>query len=198
MNPRRDGTLVSWWRYFLIFMGVSFNKVRAVHGLSDGEELALEAIRTRLRSLANTEEVRALINEAKGAPAAHLAETVWKGLSESSDFIRGFRKAEFEMALAAASLPRATAVYLSQASGEKIAFNLKPRVWNHFDQNVHRFPMAGKEYTEIMLKVPFDPDSEIRAVELGVPVLSSEGEPLGSLVAHLDYLELRALGTLRD
>jgi hypothetical protein len=191
MMARQDGALVSWWRYFLIFMGVSFNKVKAVHELSAADEAALEERRRALRALARDPSVRDLLAAARNRPAAHVNQEVWRKLRDEDPFVAGFRNAGFAAASERELGGRGAEIYLSGPAGEKIAFTAKPRLFSHFDQNAHRFPMAGKEYTEVHLRVPFDPDSEVKAVELGVPVLADDGEALGSLVAMVPYAGLR-------
>jgi len=191
MANRKDGRLVSWWRYFLIFMGVSFNKVKAVHELSAGEEAALQAERQKLRALAADPAVVGLLRAAKERAPSHVNQEVWRKLKPNDSFVRGFVRTDFAAAVERAFGPGAAGIYLSGAAGEKVAFTDKPRLFSHFDQNAHRFPLAGEEYAELHLRVPFDPDSEVRAIELGVPVRGSAGEALGSLVALVEMASLR-------
>ena len=191
MAARQDGTLVSWWRYFLIFMGVSFNKIKAVHELSPADEAALENRRRALRAIAKDPVVLELLAEAGRRPPAHVNQEVWRKLGANDSFVAGFRHPRFRAAVEREPGSIDLEVSLSAPAGEKVAFTAKPRLFSHFDQNAHRFPMAGKEYTEVHLKVTFDPDSEVKAVELGVPVFNETGVAVGSLVAMVPYASLR-------
>lgn len=190
MMARQDGTLVSWWRYFLIFMGVSFNKVKAVHELSAANEAALAEIRAGLRNLAQEPAVQRLLEAAAARGPGHVNQDVWKKLKPEDSFVAGFANPEFSAAVARALGGRRADIFLSGPAGEKVAFTTKPRLFSHFDQNAHRFPMAGEEYTEVHLKVTFDPDSEVRAIELGAPVRDERGAVRGSLIALVEYKAL--------
>lgn len=183
---RKDGRLVNWWRYFLIFMGVSFNKVKAVHELSKADEAYLDETERALRACAADPAVRELLARAAARPDPHVNAEVWKGLKGSDSFLREFQQPAFVEAVRRHLPAEITNAYLSSAAGGKVAFLQKPSLWSHGDKNAHRFPLTGQSYRETILFVPFDPDSQVRAVELGVPV-ELNGRAAGSLIVELPY-----------
>lgn len=183
---RKDGRLVNWWRYFLIFMGVSFNKVKAVHELSEADESYLTQAEAALRACAADPAVRDLLAKAASRPDPHVNAEVWKSLKAGEPFLRDYQKPAFLEAVKRHLPAQISNAYLSSATGGKIAFVVKPQLFSHGDKNAHRFPLTGQSYREILLYVPFDPDSRVKGVEIGVPV-DLNGKPAGSLIVELSY-----------
>jgi len=184
-----EGSLLRWWRYFLIFMGVSFGKVKAVHALTDQDKESVAKWQAALRRVANEPSVLLLV---KSEEFFHVNQEIWKGMDSKDSSLSRYRAPEFTSALVKAGIPLDAAVFLSGRGGGKIAFSQKPMLWSHREKNAHRFAIAGEEYVERELKVAFDPDSEIRGIEIGMPVKNGT-EVIASLIAFIPYRALHEI-----
>lgn len=177
------------FRYFLIFMGVSFGKKRARHEWSPREEAALASLKEGLRRLAAEPLLAEKLAAAAAQARPHLNNSLWRSLSAEDPFVRSLRDQAFA-ALVARHLPAESRCFLSDPSGAKVAFAEKTALFSHQDANAHRFALRGEEYAETHLRVPFDPDSEVHSVEIGVPVTVA-GRVAGSLIGEFSLSVIR-------
>lgn len=187
-HSRADGWLERWFRYLLLFMGVSFGKRRARHELSPEELETVQKLLHALHEVAAAPALPPLLRRGESLPPiGH-----WRAVPADGALIKELRPPAFAALAEALLPPEIDNLYLSCRFGTKAAFLEKPALWSHIEHDAHRFPMHGLEHWRALLTVPFDPDSAIKGVEIGVPVLV-DGEPAGSLVCELRYERLKQL-----
>jgi len=120
-------------------------------------------------------------NASLPATYAEVTQEKWTALSVLDPFVRGFAKNEAGVFLKSKKTDAVGEVFLSDASGNKVAFLSKTTSWNHKGKPKHDEPMSGKSWQG---PLEVDASTGLMMVQASVPVLDA-GKPIGSLVVGI-------------
>jgi hypothetical protein len=122
------------------------------------------------------------------APADHAAMTQdkWTTLTVLDPFVRSFSKNDAGVFLKSKKTDDVSEAFVSDASGNKVAFLAKTTSWCHKGKPKHDVPMAGKTWQGA---IEVDESTGTQQIQVAVPVMDG-GKAIGSLVIGLAVAKL--------
>ena len=120
-------------------------------------------------------------NAALPADLAALNQEKWQALSKLDPAVRAFDKNPAGEFLKSKKSDLVIRAFLSDASGQKVAFTTKTLNWSHKGDPKHEQPLAGKTWQGVLEQ---DKATGMEQIQVAVPVLDGE-KPIGSLVVSL-------------
>jgi hypothetical protein len=125
-------------------------------------------------------------NTSLPADYSAMTQDKWKELTKLDPFVRSFDKnpaGEFLKSKKGGAVIR---LFLSDATGVKVAFTTKTLSWSHKGDPKHEQPMTGKIWQG---PVESDKATGLDQIQVSVPVLDGD-KPIGSLVVGLSVSQL--------
>lgn len=157
---------------------------------SQAQELAPEiqakiapVIKEMQQWVADPSVVSAVKTQNASLPAAYaeMTQEKWTQLTVLDPFVRSFTQNPAAQFLKAKKTESIGEMFLSDASGKKVAFLSKTSNWCHKGMPKHDTPMNGQNWTG---QPSVDSSTGLMLVQVSVPVLD-EGKPIGSLVVGI-------------
>jgi hypothetical protein len=130
------------------------------------------------------------VKTADAAPSpeyATMTQEKWAALTVLDPLVRAFTRNAAAAFLKGKQTDEVSEVFVSSASGVKVAFLSKTTNWSHKGKPKHEVPMAGRTWQG---ELEVDESTGLQQVQIAVPVIDG-GKPIGSLVVGLAISKLR-------
>src|SRR6266700_6724574 len=127
-------------------------------------------------------------NENPPADMRNMNQQTWKMLSILDPTVRRFTKNQVGQFLKSKKNKTVSEALVSSADGTKVGFLSKPTNWNHSGKAKHDDPMKGEIWRG---PVEVDESTGVQQMQVAVPILDSDGKPIGSLVVGLEVTKLK-------
>jgi hypothetical protein len=158
--------------------------------LSSDVQKQVDAKIATLKVLAADPVVVAAVRQHNDAPqqqGATMTNEKWKGLALLDPFVRSLTKNSLANFLKEKKDEAVSEVFVSGASGSKVAFLMKTTSWSHAGSAKHEQPMHGKIWIG---PIELDESTGMQQIQVAIPVLDS-GKPIGSMVFGLSRAKLK-------
>lgn len=168
---------------------VGFSQISFGQTLSAEQKAKVDSALAQLSSLGTDPTVVAAVREYNANPPAIVAtmtQDAWKSLSVLSSEVLSFARNPLAVYLKTKRTDAIAELFVSGASGTKVAFFGKTTSWSHKGSAKHDQPMAGKTWIG---QPALDESSGKYEVQISFPVLDG-GKPIGSIVIGLDVSKL--------
>jgi hypothetical protein len=127
-------------------------------------------------------------NENPPADLRTMNQQTWKTLSILDPTVRRFTKNQVGQFLKSKKDKAVSEAFVSSADGTKVGFLSKPTNWNHTGKAKHDEPMKGEIWRG---PAEVDESTGVEQMQVAVPILDSDGKPIGSLVVGLEITKLK-------
>lgn len=174
--------------YYLMI--TSFLHVQAIHGeLSPDIKSKVEKKISELRQIGSDQKVISALLDYNTNPPSEvnsMTNDKWKDLAVISPEVKKYAKNELMTHLKTNLDPAISELFISGASGTKVAFLTKPTSWSHKGKPKHDKPMAGQVWIG---DVEIDESTGIQQIQISFPVLDGK-KPIGSIVIGLNLSKI--------